>query len=225
MTTFLEGFATCALCGATSTHPILSSMLSMGASELDARPLHLRGEVLSTLAQRCPECGYCAERIDMAAPGAGEVIAGEEYRRWLEDPDFPKPASTFACKALIEEAQGRVPEAAWSWIHAAWWCDDEELPEEATTCRINALRLVEETRKSGGRLTEDPGTGVAIVADLLRRTGRMEECRRWLEENADLLAEEPLSILREYQLHLVGRGDSSRHSMEKAMDWYGQRST
>jgi len=225
MTTIDMWTIRCGVCEAPNDVVQLRSTMSIGFPDLDTRPPELARSTITMWAQRCPECGYCAEELGVAPPEAKEIVTEEGYKRELMDPHRCELANTFVCKAIIEERTSKLSEAAWSWIHAAWACDDADQEEQASMCRRKGISTAVMAESMGQSLAEDEGTTAAVVADLLRRSGQMELCRQWLENRAGVLSEGSLAILRQYQLHLIENADTTCHTMWSAEEWNAKNSS
>ena len=67
-------------------------------------------------------------------------------------------------------------------IQAAWSCDDGGHDTKAASCRSNAADLVMIAEDHGQSVGEQDGVSVAILVDLLRRSGRIDEARKVIGE-------------------------------------------
>ena len=201
----------CALCGKSSPHMGVGSTSAFGSADLDGRPPEMQRSTISTWVQKCPECGYCARRIDEAPAYAQSVVAGPEYRSQLTHPEYPELANAFLCLRMVLEASGSLSDAAGATIHAAWACDDDTRAESATKCRIEAVRLITALHNQGQRLAEEPGGDEAMLADLLRRAGRFEEALDVVDRS---LPQAPNKLMRAvllFQKTLISTGDATAH--------------
>lgn len=224
MTTIAETETTCALCGARSTHPMIASTSTFGASDLDTRPAEVVRSSLCFWVAVCPTCGYAggpslawpAESFHEGSRRAIErCLRSATYRRQRRDPSFPDLANRFLCRALIEERIGDHSRAGWSTLHAAWACDDAGEAAAAVRCRLLAAERFQEERAEGGEFAE-PETEQAIIAETLRRAGRhaeaVEVCDEVLAESEDEGLRAIVSLVR----RLAERGDDARHTVDEA---------
>ena len=91
---------------------------------------------------------------------------------------------------------------------------DVDQDAEAVTCRSDAadmLRIAEDRGQSGrGRVT---GASSAILVDLLRRSGRIEEAQVVIDKQQETGVDEVIGGVLEYQRLLIeqGRYDPSYH--------------
>ena len=175
MTTIRDELVTCAVCGDETPVTVLDSTNTFGPPDLDLRPAEMARSTIFAWVQRCSACGYAAPSIDEAPPGTREVVESPAYRAQLADADLPELARSFLCSSTIFEEQGEEAAAARNAIEAAWVCDDENLPEAGTRCRLRAVELLRESEAEGEGLYPDSSTDYAVIVDLLRRAGRFEE--------------------------------------------------
>lgn len=71
--------------------------------------------------------------------------------------------------------------AAWASVRAAWICDDAEIEEKATYCRLRAVELFKKARAQLEPMIIDNemaemqiGHFESIMAELLRRVGKFK---------------------------------------------------
>lgn len=211
----------CCVCGETSTQSLLESTSSFGAPDLDGRPAPLERHTIGMLVQCCPNCGYCARRVDdcgnSTAATLRSFVDDGAYQRQLRDATKPELANQYLCRALLRERANNLAEAADSALHAAWACDDAELPEAAQECRERAIAYFQRAFAAGqiaGLMGEF--AGVTLV-DLLRRTGRFDEARieattRQLKSK-DERVRSALALEQEY----CDRGDAALHRLDEVV--------
>ena len=119
MTTMHEIDVRCAVCGVLGRKAELTSTSSFGPPDLDLRPNGPARWALPFKVQRCDACGYCADPIASAPPGAKDVVESVVYRDVLERSKLPALARSYFCAALVEEAATMHEAAGWSFLHAA----------------------------------------------------------------------------------------------------------
>jgi tetratricopeptide (TPR) repeat protein len=192
MTTMREIDVRCAVCGALGKKLELTSTSAFGPPDLDLRPNGPARWALPFGVQRCDACGYCAESIGSAPPGAREVVQSIVYRDVLERSKLPALARSYFCSALVEEAAGRYEASGWDFLAAAWACDDGQGPEQARSCRQRAAEMFERALERG----ETGASRAAVqtlIAELWRRGGRFDDalgaCEAARQELAELDAE------------------------------------
>ncbi len=221
MTTFREVRLTCAVCGHTDTHTVLTSTSAFGASDLDTRPPPPARLTLPMEVQHCPACGYCARDVSKAPPVAQTVVARQEYQAQLQDRSFPYLANLFLCQSMIQEAAGDYASAGWAALRAAWACDDEgeKYASAAVRCRSRAVAMFAEAHRKGQAFATEPGSEEAILSDVLRRSGRFSEAEEMIERG---LALDPAETVRHtllFQRHLCSRRDAGVYTVNDALNW------
>jgi hypothetical protein len=199
-----------------SSHIGISSTNAFGSADLDTRPPEMQRSTISSWVQKCPECGYCAREIDKAPAMAGGVVASPGYQNQLHCPDYPELANAFVCFRIVSEGAGRLLDAAWASIHAAWPCDDAAKVEAATKCRNEAVRLIQALHEQGGFLAEQGGADEAILADLVRRPGRFEEAVDVVDRSMATTEQGLIRAVLLYQKGLISKGDAAVHRIEEA---------
>lgn len=164
----------CAVCGALQQAAELTSTSSFGPPDLDLRPNGPARWALPFRAQRCEGCGYASPCIGAAPPGAAETVASPVYRGVLERSKLPSLARTYFCAALVEESAGRDEAAGWSFLSAAWACDDAGASRHARSCRERAAEMFTRALEHG-TLELPRGVAQTLVAELWRRAARPDE--------------------------------------------------
>jgi hypothetical protein len=218
MTTFFTTTKRCGNCGAEDRYQELGSSNSFGSPDLDQRPPGMMRDTLSLGVQRCGACGYCDEDVAKVRQGSGAVVAGAEYRRLLEDPALPELARMFRCKALLELEDGDCLAAAWALIHAAWACDDEDAMAQAAACRRAAVEAVLRAEGLGKHLYEDlPDATTAMLVDLLRRAGDLDEARALLAARRGGITDDAIARILDFHAALIDKGDAGRHTLKEAL--------
>ncbi len=217
MTTVLKEKKKCAVCGAEYDYPNIASTNAFGSQDLDTRPPEMERSTIFAWVQRCPDCGYCASDISKASAQAAMIIRSNAYREQLTDPALPELANSFLCKSIIEEAAGDYASAAWSLIHAAWVCDDEEKADSAKKCRNMAIAMVLQALEKGQEFTRQRGAETAVLVDLLRRAGRFSEAKELIATKRGAIEEEVIVKVLAFQEVLIGRRDEACHTIAEAL--------
>lgn len=217
MTTIHTAKTTCCLCGEESELRMIGSTNALGSPDLDTRPPEMQRSTMFAWVNRCAHCGYCSSDITRASGKTKAVVESEAYRSQLEDKAFPDLANSFLCKAMIAEREGRFSEAAWATIHAAWACDDAGYEESAGKCRAKAVGLMKKGREKGERFAEQDGVDIAIMTDLLRRSGRFEEALALIEENLDGITEDIVKKILMFQKKLISQSDTRCHTISECL--------
>lgn len=200
----------CALCGVLSSQPVLLQADARGSPDLDLRPPESLRSTLEAWIQHCPSCGYCADDISSLHEGADGIIESSAYRGILRDTTLPLLARRFLCWSIIQNQRGSPAKAGWAALHAAWACDDIGYADAASECRQKALASFRAAQYQGSRFAHGKGVEETILADILRRSGRLDEaealCCQAPDPTPGILLEQYLATIR----------DLNSHSMDEA---------
>ena len=207
---------TCAVCGESCRFTIPEAAGSVGPRDLDTRPAEPLRSTIYAWVKRCPSCGYCAPDPGKAPKGAADVVKLPRYRWQLDARKFPKIANTFLCWSIIQEDLAVPAQAAWGSLHAAWICDDEGEDVPARICRKRAADLLRRAWEQGERLSPLAGTDEALLADLLRRAGRLREARGVVAETLEQNPQPIIADIMRLQARLIAGSDRSAHTVAEA---------
>ena len=188
----------CGNCGVKSHQWVLISYMDDGRTDGELKP-SAYGSIAEAFVQNCPDCGYCAKRITVAPGEGKKAIGGEEYRKILEMGDSapggreeqavnrttlrispegaalfyqesdPKLENFFLCDSLLLGINGKLTEAGWSALNAAWICDQFYLFEKAAYCREKALSLFRKAREMGHVLYGKGERDCTLLAEIEKR--------------------------------------------------------
>ncbi len=243
MTTHYKKKLRCALCGNEAEFTGIGSTNALGSPDLDTRPSQMRRSTIFAWVQRCPVCGYCASDVSKEQPGLEELLCkaiidqkakdpegaawalihaawvcdDAEYRRQLIDHEFPELANSFLCKAIIDQEAKDHVGAAWALIHAAWVCDDADLSEKAVICRDKAANMLITAEQHGQQIAEQNGVSTAILIDLLRRSGRMDDATKAIAKRRLWITEDIIIRILDFQADLVRKGDMRCYTISEAI--------
>jgi hypothetical protein len=222
MTTMREIDVRCAVCGTLGRKAELTSTSSFGPPDLDLRPNGPARWALPFKVQRCDACGYCADSIGAAPPGAKDVVESVVYRNVLERSKLPALARSYFCSALVEEGAARHEAAGWDFLAAAWACDDGQATSHARSCRQRAAEMFERALERG-EIGASRSVVQTLTAELWRRAGRFEDAlaacgladaeRTELEEDDD---PDTTAAVIEFIRHLSIAGDDEAHNCAEA---------
>jgi hypothetical protein len=166
---------TCNVCEAESEHAVTREATEEGAPDLDTRPPETLRSTMPTWVQRCPSCGYCAPDLEASPPRAERVVKTAAYQSLLAFAGRPPLASAFLAASAVYEAGAAFADAGWQAVYAAWACDDAGDEACAVACRERAVDLFARALLVRQAVVDEPGGAEALIADLLRRTGRFDE--------------------------------------------------
>ena len=182
MTTLYKEKETCLVCGKTSEYTAVSSTNSSGAPDLDTRPPEMMRSIIPFLIRRCPSCGYCAPQVSKGPQRAKQIAQSEIYLRQISNQSYPELANSFLCWTMIQEAMSHYAGAGWAAVQAAWVCDDSNAREASNLCRSRAIQLFRYARANGDAFAHGAGVEEAIMADLLRRSGQLDQVEALCQE-------------------------------------------
>lgn len=217
MTTLYTTKVRCAVCGSEAEYTGIGSTNAHGSRDLDTRPPEMQRSTIFAWVQRCPECGFCGPDISQASSRAAALVRSAGYVRQLADSTHPELANSFRCKALNDESSGDHAAAAWALIHAAWACDDAQMPEAARVCRSEAVDMIEKALGRGQAITEQDGADSAIRVDLLRRAGRLAEARQLIATIRPAITVDIVAKVLDFQSVLLAKGDEACHTIAEAL--------
>lgn len=207
----------CFVCGSVSEHAFLGSTNILGAPDLDTRPSEMLRSEISAEVQQCPDCGYCAEKISAGSKKAPAIVKSQAYRKQLKNNEYAPLANRFLCKAMIEKADGNLANAAWSYVYAAWACDDNGNNKKASKARITAARLLIEAESKNVRIAKAKGVSIQILVDLLRRAGKFKEAITIIENRLPRIKDKKTRQILLYQKELLNKHDSGCYTIEDAL--------
>ena len=218
MTTLYEKKTKCGVCGAENEYTVIGSTNTFGSSpDLDTRPPEMKRSTIFAWVQRCLECGYCASDIRVTRPGARAIVNSDKHKDQLNDPMYPDLANSFLCKAIIDRESKDFSAATWALIHAAWVCDDSNHPDQAEACRHKASDMLVIAEKHGQQVAEQEGASTAIIVDLLRRSGRIEQARQMIATRRGGVTEDIIARILDFQTALLDKNDVSCHTIAEAL--------
>lgn len=217
MTKLYKEEARCSVCGAQNAFTGIGSTNAVGSPDLDTRPPEMERSTIFAWVQRCPNCGYCASDVSVTRSGAQKVMNSKEYRDQLNDPTYPELANSFLCKAIVDCESKDFAAAAWAFIHAAWVCDDSHHPDHAIACRMNATNMFKIAEDHGQQVTDQNDASTAILVDLLRRSGQIEQAKTVIVERRQQIAEDVIVSILDFQNALIEKNDLYRHTIAEAL--------
>lgn len=210
--------ARCAACASPVDLPVEPAVIAIGSPDLDTRPPGAARAQAVTRVRRCPVCGLCARDLAVLPAGAKAGIAESDYRELLADGTLPETARHWLCAARLEAAAGRLDDAFWSTLSAAWIADDAADPDAAARCRLLAVVALRLARAAGKRLAQRDGVAEIVEVDLLRRAGEFADARRCARRALERPREDVVERLLRFELDLVDAQDRGAHPVSEAVD-------
>ena len=209
MSTFYPVKVKCAMCGKESEHTRIGSTSAFGPMDLDTRPPALERYTIGCKVQMCPSCGYAIYNLEVKAPVEPEFLQSEAYQT-TNGHKMNDLATAFYRQGLIyHECNDAVREFV-SYLHAAWACDDAHEHENAVTCRLAALHVMD---TASTPIYDEEATNIIMKLDLLRRTRQFDKV---LEYRDTKLETEFLQSLLDYEITLAEKQDPHCHTVEDA---------
>lgn len=217
MTTLFQDVVSCGVCGASAFVTVMASTNQNGSTDLDTRPPPMMRDTMQTWLQACPECGYVAPELPVAAEGMANLVWSNAYQA-LRAPGTPARARPFTSYAYLQENMGKLDQAAWATIHAAWVCDDIGEKDWADRLRLDAVALIDRAAAAGSPLTDDATANGGIRTDLLRRAGRFEDADACASATLAMSPPEIVRKVLEFQRQLIAKQDRSCRTVAQAID-------
>lgn len=146
------------------------------------------------------------------------MVSGAEYRRQLNDYEYPFLANSFLCKAIVDREAREYVGATWALIRAAWACDDAERPDKAVLCRHKAANMLVSAEELGRQVADQDGVSTAILVDLLRRSGRTDDAAIAIAERRSRIAEDIILRILDFQAVLIRKGDVRCHTISEGFE-------
>jgi hypothetical protein len=217
MTTHYKEIKQCSVCGTENEYTGIGSTSTFGPQDLDSRPPERKRSTIFAWVQRCPDCGYCAVEVSKTCcPEAREIVNSREYKERLNDPTYPELANSFLCKAIIDRKSGTLAAATMALMWAAWSCDDSGHLDRAKECRQKAAEMLVTAEDNGQQVFKREGASTAILVDLLRRSGQIEQARKAIAARRVGITEDVIARFLDFQATLLNKCDVSRHTTAEA---------
>lgn len=219
MTTLQRDQKNCGVCGNPVEVTFIGSTNEFGSKDLDLRPPEMMRSTYVYWTTRCPHCGYCAEDIAKGGRNAVKVTQSDEYQQQLHDKSMPELANTFLCESMVLDAKRQTKAAGFACLHAAWACDDDNMPDAAKSCRLKAVALFEPLMAAEKTILDDSGADFILLADLLRRAGAFDFAAAACEKGLEKSTNPNIRRIIGFQHHLCGIRDEAAHTVKEAIEW------
>ncbi|MFM1987168.1 MAG: hypothetical protein RJA99_125 [Pseudomonadota bacterium] len=208
----------CAACGTDVDVPVVPAVNAIGSPDLDTRPPGAARPLVALRVQHCPECGHCGTDLAALLPGAKDGLAEDDYRELLDDASLPPLARHWLCTARLQSAAGRLDDAFWSTLSAAWITDDIADPEAGARCRLLAVFALRLARAAGKPVARNESVAEVVEVDLLRRAGEFADARRCARRALERPREAVVERLLRFELDLVDAQDRDAHPVSEAVE-------
>ena len=169
MTTVARKKVKCGCCGFVLEMSALGSTNTCGSMDLDTRPPEMMRSTMTYWLTRCPECGYVDSNIELCDKISKEVVKSLEYRSISLSNVYSTLCRNFLQFAMICARKNDKVGEVYSYLHAAWVCDDNHEIANAIALRKQCISLINELNIHDGNETFQ-----VITAALLRRSGEFD---------------------------------------------------
>jgi hypothetical protein len=85
-------------------------------------------------------------------------------------------------------------------------------------CRKRAADMLIKAEEHGQQVAEQEGASTAILSDLLRRSGRLEQARQVIATRRGGINEDIIVRILDFQTALLNRNDVSCHTSAEALE-------
>ena len=218
MTTIYKEDVECSVCGTTESQSFLGSTSAFGSADLDTRPPELERSTLAQRIYRCSKCLYCSSDLTTCSEETVEIVQSSEYQDIVGNTSLPETASSFLALSFLSYRLQEYQAAAWSAISAAWICDDHGLAEDAISCRLKALELINEGLSGPEKLAHQEGASEAITIDLMRRAGLFEEAKQVATSINTSETDETIAKVIAFAIHLIDKRDDGIYTIKQALE-------
>ena len=140
-----------------------------------------------------------------------------EYKEQLNDPTYPELANSFLCKAIVDREFKALVAMTLAFMRAAWVCDDSGHLDQARVCRQKAADMLVIAEDNGKKVSNQEGTDTAILVDLLRRSGQIEQARKAIEARRGGITEEVITRILDFQATLLDNNDVFCHTIAEVI--------
>ena len=200
----------CGVCRSESKQRVLTSTNAFGAPDLDLRPPEMQRSTMSMWLAECPVCGYVAPSISEPTRVSRELLDSKEYKGTggiFFESDL---ARRFYRHYLISRRSGKVKDAFYAALHAAWASDDAWDADNAREMRLLSLRELDALMK----MKRGDETLLLLKCDIMRRAGLFDELIALYGETT-LTEKLPNEILA-FQLERARARDGARYTVSDA---------
>ena len=199
---------TCAVCGHTGQFPSIGHWEAEGAGDSIVAPPEPLFSHLELLVQTCPDCGYSADFVGLAAPGVSEIVRSDAYQALRLSGDIPQGGWASCFRRILPNLGGDH-----QCCLAAYPCRlATERHGNDRRChdhRLLAVNLLKRAALDNLDASEKPGVVWLLCCDLLRRAGCLEEARAAANSGLAMGPGTDDETALRYELKLIDDGDRS----------------
>lgn len=217
---------TCGFCGNSTGFMDWASTHTIGSPDLDIRPAEdYRFALNQILVKKCSNCGYCNSNIENCPENLESILNSAIYVNQIENRQFPEKANQFLCKSIILEANQEIEDAAWTALHAAWSCDDNDRYVQSKYCRNKAIELFNLANITSTLNFEKSGEFPVLMVDLNRKVENFEIANKICETRSKTEDDELLRKIFIYQKYLIELQDIKTYKIDDAISYYDNNIT
>ena len=209
------GFQNCAICKTKNEIKTVISTLECEDFDLDSRPRGIARLAEKNFVSLCENCGYANYALDFdITEGDHRVIESKEYQEIFKNQELIVDAKKFYLQGMILEDMENLLKAAYAYLRAAWFFNDNQNKEWMIKSRqkaINCLLNTEQTYKNAKTYS--------ILIDCYRRIGDFSSALKAIDSfDKSLINDEYLEKLFIYEKMLCESEDSLAHSTKEVYE-------
>jgi phage terminase Nu1 subunit (DNA packaging protein) len=155
--------------------------------------------------------------ISEALPGALKIVNNNKYQEQLNDSSFPELANSFLCQVIIQQENKDIAAATWSFLHAAWVCNNSRNVEQAIECRRRAAETLRIAEDKGQEIGNQAGVSTAILVDLLQRSGQIDDAKKIIKLPQGQKFEDLFNQILDFQAELLAKNDLNCHAIDEVL--------
>jgi hypothetical protein len=209
----------CYVCGTDSRQPETGIRELGNPGDLDLRPDGSSRSAIYMWIQRCIQCGYCSIDLSTGSDSAREIVNTQRYQMQLNDASLPAMANAYLCWSLLLQHERHTAEAARAALYATWICDDDsEYRNRSSVLRRETVALIQQANRQGTGVGWAGFSDDALVIDLLRRAGELQQAGQLCAEALEKELDERTHALLLFLDELIEDGDVFRHTIHEALE-------
>ena len=209
------GFQTCVICNNRVETKSVVSTLESDETNLDSRPKGVARIAEKNFVNLCENCGYASFNLALdITEGHHEILESPEYLSIFQNPDLVKDAKKFYLTGLILNERELYNKAAYSFLRASWFFNDNGNKEwmiKSKKMAIDAFLNDEYTFKNEQQCS--------VLIDCYRRIGDFDGAIKAIKEfGIENVKDEYYQKLYKYEQMLSEAKDSCIHSSKEVYE-------
>ena len=146
---------------------------------------------------------------------AEKNIKREEYINIRNNEAYPELARQFLCNAYLLKESKEFDNAGYTYLNAAWVCDDGKIKPESIFCRKEALKMFELNIENNELSDDDISSKRLLMTDIARRAEMFEQADYHKNDGYDKTSDDFLLKIFDFQEKLVRKKDSGCYNLEE----------